>query len=304
VSDSRFEEIASMVQRLSVLLAAGVPPTSVWGYLDGSRYGEIVAKVMAATESGGDIPSALIASSSQLPDAEGVSMRVVAAAWRVATDAGAPLAAALSNFATALRSLADADREVEVALAGPIATARLVMALPVVGVVFALLLGFNTLGILFTTRPGNACCVVGIVLMVAARAWNSRLVRRARTRDVTPGLRCELMAIAVTGGGALDSAESSVATALEECRLDPQLELETVVDVLALSRRAGVPAAGMLRSEAEERRREARAQSQKAAAVLAVRLMLPLGVCVLPAFMLLGVAPLLIAVISSTVATL
>ena len=41
---------------------------------------------------------------------------------------------------------------------------------------------------------------------------------------------------------------------------------------------------------------------QDAAAVLAVRLMIPLGVCVLPAFMALGVAPLLIAVISSTVA--
>jgi tight adherence protein B len=32
--------------------------------------------------------------------------------------------------------------------------------------------------------------------------------------------------------------------------------------------------------------------------------MMPLGLCVLPAFMLLGVAPLLIAVLSSTVGSL
>ena len=72
--------------------------------------------------------------------------------------------------------------------------------------------------------------------------------------------------------------------------------------MLALSARAGVPAAALLRAEADEARRDARAAAQKAAAVLGVRLMIPLGVCVLPAFMALGVAPLLIAVISSTVA--
>jgi tight adherence protein B len=71
--------------------------------------------------------------------------------------------------------------------------------------------------------------------------------------------------------------------------------------VLALSRRAGVPAAELLRSEAEEARRAARADAAAKASVLAVRLMLPLGLCVLPAFMLLGVAPLLLAVITSTI---
>ena len=62
-----------------------------------------------------------------------------------------------------------------------------------------------------------------------------------------------------------------------------------------------MPAGELLRSEAEETRREARASAAAAASVLAVKLMLPLGLCVLPAFMLLGVAPLLLAVITSTV---
>jgi tight adherence protein B len=65
-----------------------------------------------------------------------------------------------------------------------------------------------------------------------------------------------------------------------------------------------VPAAALLRSEAEEARREARSAGQAAAARLAVTLMLPLGLCILPAFMLLGVAPLLIAIVGSTVSML
>ena len=74
-----------------------------------------------------------------------------------------------------------------------------------------------------------------------------------------------------------------------------------VILLLALSRRAGVPAGELLRSEAEEERRAARAEAAARASVLGVRLMLPLGLCILPAFMVLCVAPLLIAVVTSTV---
>src|SRR5690606_27440490 len=133
----------------------------------------------------------------------------------------------------------------------------------------------------------------------AARRWNARLVAAARPTEALPGLRFELLAIAVAGGGALDRALANVDAALAEFALDAPGAADAVLE---LSRRAGVPAAALLRAEADEARRDARAAAQKAAAVLGVRLMIPLGVCVLPAFMVLGVAPLLIAVITSTVA--
>jgi tight adherence protein B len=71
--------------------------------------------------------------------------------------------------------------------------------------------------------------------------------------------------------------------------------------VLALSQRAGVPAAELLRAEADEARADARADAQAAAARLGVRLMLPLGLCVLPSFMVLGVLPLIVSIVSATV---
>jgi tight adherence protein B len=271
-----FDDTARLVQRLSVLLAAGVTPTSAWRYLDG--YEGLVD----------GLPGSLVAIDPGL-----------AAAWRVATSAGAPLAPSLQQFAVGLRALGDAEREAQVALAGPVATARLVLALPVVGILFGMVLGFNTLGTLFTTVPGLLCLVVGVGLLLAARRWNRRLVAAARPRVALPGLRFELLAIAVAGGGSLDRAVVSVDAALAEFDLDAPGDAQAVLD---LSRRAGVPAAALLRAEADETRRDARAAAQRAAAVLGVRLMIPLGVCVLPAFMALGVAPLLIAVIRSTVA--
>jgi tight adherence protein B len=110
------------------------------------------------------------------------------------------------------------------------------------------------------------------------------------------------MAIALTGGGSVDRARSIVGQASARYRVIGGEE--SVIDgVLDLAQRAGVPAAELLRSEAEQRRRQARSDGQRAAAALAVWLMAPLGVCVLPAFMLIGVAPMLIAIVTSTVTT-
>ena len=173
------------------------------------------------------------------------------------------------------------------------------MALPVVGVLFGMLLGFDTLATLMTTPPGWACLLAGSVLLFAASRWNASLVRAARPTVASPGLECDLMAIAVRGGGSLDRARSLVDDAARTYGLD--VRFDRIDEVLDLSRRAGVPAADLLRSAADEARRSAAADAQSRAAALSVRLMLPLGVCVLPAFMVLGVAPLLIAVITSTV---
>ena len=71
-------------------------------------------------------------------------------------------------------------------------------------------------------------------------------------------------------------------------------------DVIALAVRAGAPVADLLRAEAVRLRRVARADGTARAAALGVRLMLPLGACVLPAFVLLGVVPLLVSVVTGT----
>ena len=316
----RLDAVASIVQRLAVLLAAGVTPASAWEYLDRDA-SPLVGPVAALAAEGTPVAEAVLVSVDRVPEGERPAWRALAAAWRVATEAGAPLAPSLRSFASSLRSLADAQREISVALAAPVATARLVTALPAVGIVFGLLLGFNTLEVLFGTVPGLVCLAVGVALMLVARVWNRRLIAGAQPTDLAPGLRCELMAIAVAGGGALDRAVASVERALAASALESGGTVSvsaagdaalrdaasggdgrSAVDaVLALSRRAGVPAGELLRSEAEESRRSARAEAAARASVLGVRLMLPLGLCVLPAFMVLCVAPLLIAVVTSTV---
>ena len=277
MSAERFDDLAGVVERLSVLLAAGVPPDSAIGYLDDPR-----AYALAR----GDLPA-------------DPAWCGLAAAWRVASEAGAPLASTLERFSRSLRELGQNDRDARTALAGPRATARLVMVLPVVGVLFGLALGFDTIRVLFTTPPGLGCLALGLVLLLAAMLWNRRLLARAGVRDPLPGLGLDLVAIAVSGGAALPRALETVAAVERELGIR-RVDATTIDATLALSARAGVPAAGLLRSAAEQARREARSAGERAAASLGVMLMLPLGLCILPSFMLLGVAPLVLAVISST----
>lgn len=297
------EQVASLVQRLAVLLAAGVPPPSAWGYLlpergesSWARLNEVVSGIRAQAPA----DEAILAVVGSLPESAG--WRGLAAAWRVASEAGAPLASTLADLAGSLRDLAETDREVQVALAAPVATARMVMALPAVGVLFGLALGFDTLGTLFGTPAGLVCLGLGALLMLVARRWNRRLVRSAAPTVQSPGLSLDLVAIAVSGGASTDRAIRAVETACQRSWIPIGQDQPAIDSVLQLSRRAGVPAAALLRSEAAEARRRARSDGARRAATLSVTLMLPLGLCILPAFMLLGVAPLLIAVISSTVA--
>jgi len=300
-SRAEFDNVAVVVHRLSVLLDAGVAPGSAWRHAASGIDSPVASAVAAGVEGGAvgrDLVDLLLVARRPAPAAEREAWAALAAAWAVATESGAPLAPTLRRFARVLRSLAQGRRNVEVALAGPMATSRVVLALPAIGLLFGMLLGFDAVRILATTPPGWACVIVGGLLVAGGIRWNRRLIRAARELDSTPGLALELLAIAVSGGASLDRSRELVDGALAEAGL-PALGVEAD-SVLAFSRSAGVPAAALLHAEAEEHRRVASADGRRRAAELGTRLLLPLGVCILPAFIALGVAPILVSIVSST----
>ena len=329
------ERVAAITERLSVLLVAGVPPASAWDYLADAlttrgsgkdpTAGVVSAAALAARD-GVDVPAAIVAAAPTGP--AGHAWRSVAAAWAVAIGTGARLGPCLSQLARSQRALGEAQRDIDAALAGPRSTSRLVMVLPVVGLLFGAALGFDTLGTLFGTAPGLVCLTLGTILSLAAWRWSNHMVRRAVPTTSAPGLEIDLRAIALSSGTSIDRARSAVDDALEQCglgmigpdtpvrtgravrrgvavrRAGPALSSDTAAaidSVLTLSRAAGIPAAALLVSEAESVRRDARSRAQRTAAALGTRLMLPLGICILPAFMLVGVVPLVLSVLSSTV---
>lgn len=223
----------------------------------------------------------------------------MAAAWEIAATVGAPLADVLRMLADTLRDAASAADEVRVALAEPAGTARLLLWMPLAGLLLGLGLGFDTVGAVTGTPIGGLCLAAGLGLVVLAKMWTRRLLRSAQPPPGTPGMRAELVAVALAGGASVDRALSLVASSPGTGIHDETGE-ERVGAVLALSRAAGVPAVELLRAAAAQERHDARVQGRLRAARLSARLLIPLGVCTLPAFLLLGVAPLVLSVLRST----
>jgi tight adherence protein B len=300
-------DVASTVLQLAVLLQAGVSPARAWEHL--ARAGDAAApRVSASLDQGMPLPDAIAA-------LDGQAWHEVSVAWRVAATVGAPLAECLRSLAAALRDAREAADDVRVALAEPAGTARLMGWLPLVAVGLGVALGFDTLSTLFTQPLGIACLVAGAALILVAQRWTARLVDRARRPERVPGLDAELIAIALSGGVSIDRARTVVNDArtargapadgagsadAADDGSDATRESAEIDAVLTLSRTAGVPAVELLRASAAHARHRARVEGRLRAAALSSRLLLPLGVCTLPAFLLLGVAPMLLSVMSTT----
>lgn len=78
---------------------------------------------------------------------------------------------------------------------------------------------------------------------------------------------------------------------------DSNEELAAVSRLVLFSRSTGVALAPLLRGLAGDLRRTEHRRRQIAAARLGVELVVPLGVCVLPAFLLLGVVPVVLSLV-------
>ncbi len=299
------EEIASVIERLAVLIGAGVAPRTAWVHVGERTANLVVARAAEAALDGRSVGAAIAHACDGAEPRAAEAWRAVAASWAVAAECGSPLAASLREMAEAFRAIGQTQREMEAARAGPRATARLVTFLPLVGVFFGALMGFDTLGTLFRTVPGWVCIAVGGALMSAGARWNQALIARAQPRVAAPGVAIDLMIIALSGGSSVDRARAIVQAQIDRYRLsETEADAASVASVVALASAAGAPAADLLRSEASMLRRRARLDGQAASAVLAVRLMIPLALCFLPAFLVLGVMPVVIAVLSSTVSAL
>lgn len=175
---------------------------------------------------------------------------------------------------------------------------------------------------------GVAGLVAGIVAAVACRHVLSRLepraVRSARRRTAAdlPAAADLLAACLLAGAPMIDAAEA-VADALDGPltgplrqvaaairlgadpadawrALEARPELAPMARAVARTMVGGAPLADALIHLADERRRALRAEASAAARRVGVRAAAPLGLCFLPAFIFLGVAPV-IASIATTI---
>ncbi len=236
--------------------------------------------------------------------APGSDWQLLAAAWQLAEETGAPLAPVLERIASSLQALARLSERRAVLLAGPRATIRLVSALPLLAIGLAWLLGFDPLPILFSFA-GLLMTVFGGLLLALGVAWAARMTRSLEEDDRVAGLELELVWIVLGGGAPPSTARVRVADCVDRLdvdwvRFDDFCRGSLLDAVLERGAAVGAPLGPLLLEEASAARARALTDLEHAAERLGVRVLIPLGVCVLPAFIVLGVLPVLIAMLSGS----
>ena len=283
---------ATAAARAAVLLRGGVPPPRVFGAL--AAEDPALRHVRDRIVDGATVPEALAAADS--PD-----WRLLAAAWSVADRTGAPLAHALEQTSEALERLEALRERREVLLTGPRMTVRLVSALPALAVVSGVLLGFDPVGVLFSPT-GAVLIVAGTALLAFGVHWARRLTRSVGALDRAHGCELLLVRTALAGGGTPDGAirtvaDSAVAARAHWIDLAELCRSGSVRTVLASASATGAPAGPLLVAESRAAKVRAHAALEREAERLGIRVLVPLGVCVLPAFIALGVMPVLVSML-------
>lgn len=121
---------------------------------------------------------------------------------------------------------------------------------------------------------------------------------------VEGSLREVAAALGGPGAAELRSVAAALAWGLED-RVAWEvagLHWAPVGEALVLARRVGVPPAALLRSTAEDERRRRARRAEERASALPVRLVVPLAVLFLPAFLLTTVLPVVVALAADLLA--
>ena len=251
---------------------------------------------------------------------------------RMSESAGAPLATSLERAAEHAEERIDALLGRQSALAAPRATGRILSWLPLLGLGLGVLMGSDPVGVLTGSVLGVLTGLLGLGLAFAGRRWTAALVHRAEVESTRTGhtggeqalnaptvdtaLVLELLAAQLRAGLAPLAALGTLAEALNSRSLHTvcqRLQMGSgwqnawsgsaagtfgeLRDALAPAYTGGAPSTALLLSLADAHRLSERRAAERAAGKLSVALVVPLGLCSLPAFICLGIVPILISLL-------
>lgn len=262
------------------------------------------------------------------PEAAG-ALPGILTACRLSHDLGVPAAEILQRCAEGIGEAGQAHSARAIALAGPRSTARLLGWLPLFGLIVGIGLGLDPFAVLLGGGFGSISLIAGTAFMVAGRRWVGALDRAAERADgwsaghtraaLDPAVLLDLADAGLSAGSSVPAMLLGLGQALDDQdgEESPSLRragrslllgaswpeawtgapgsLSGLGEALEPAWSDGADPGPLLRQAAATVRAGRSRRAQEAAARLGSRLVLPLGVCYLPAFILIGVVPVVVS---------
>lgn len=155
------------IAALAAELRAGTPQNRAL-----QRAGDAVwPAACGAVRFDGDVAEALRIDAERTP-----MITPIAACWAVASQQGNGLAVAVSRMADQARASEEIRLQLSGQMAGPRATARILMILPIFGIAMGVMMGVDPLVWLLGNPLGFCCLLGGCALAAIGYWWTSRIV--------------------------------------------------------------------------------------------------------------------------------
>lgn len=309
------ETLSLMALEVSSRLQSGEDLTGAWART-WERCGS--GPLLGVEVSG--VPHNLLQAGRRKDDIAVSGAQALVTACRFSFLVGAPLAGVLQQVADGISRSARARQAQDQAFTGPQMSARILTALPLLAIVGGEALGAHTLEWFAGGGLGTLCALAGLVLLALGHGSTRRMMSAARARsadEMEATILCDLARSGLQVGAAIPSILSALGKAVDEPAL-PRIAKELVMGAgwaeawEPIPARAGLLAQGLqpgweqgvspillLEHAAQQSREKHLARAEEEAARLAVKLVVPLGLFLLPAFVVWGVIPVVVSLFGS-----
>ena len=215
-------ELSLLVAEVAMRLRAGAPTADAWGLalarIDvGGSVGVDETYPRILDEWAREPPRWSVPLRARSPDADAARTAAasIALACRFSNGLGAPLADILDAIGDSVDDAQAVEESRRVASAGPLMSARVLAALPLVGIVSALALGASPWHFYTGATVGRVCALLGILAWVAGIVSCRRILARARQpdEDTDAALTCDLASAGLACGAAIPRVLDALASA-------------------------------------------------------------------------------------------
>lgn len=169
-------ETTEMIEVLAASVRAGMTPR-----LAVRRWGQefpVAQGLRTVADTAGDVAISIQAISRQ-PGRS--ALAAVASAWTLAEQSGIPLSVVLDRVATTARENRELDRDVQSSVAPARSTARMMAALPAMGLVLSSGMGVNPMAMLTSELLPAVSVAIGIGLACVGVVWIDGIADRAES---------------------------------------------------------------------------------------------------------------------------
>jgi tight adherence protein B len=219
----------------------------------------------------------------------------------VANNSGSSVANEIDSVAALVRTRDRFTQRIRVAHANPKSTSRLVIWLPLLTLAMAQLVGWDVIGTLLERPIVFVSFLLGLCLLLTSKLVTSRMLRRSQPEETSAGFYLLGVALATSGGASLFQAKELVSKIYFEHfgQEPPDTELFELQQIEQLVSETGARVSELLLRQSQSMQEEENVKTEIKIEKLGVRLMLPLGLGVLPAFVLLAIVPLMVTMLGS-----